>query len=408
MAQIKGQAGVNLTQELANYLDASGGTLTSQQLGTIINQYLSGGDKLGATGGGIGNGIYKRFGEFDQVNGKVQVVTTGLWSGDTGSLTSFFTSSTQEVAASSNYYLNVYNSAAASDVQFAVAYGHKFGSGSVSLAVDDNSTLASKATYAQYKSILLDQGDDKFQVPNSSGSLHSINDIYIINLARARYKEKMDAGNWSLKLSGSNGITTLIDDSGKKFSDTVGKAGRIFDVVSGSLNLGSENEATIVGKFSSGSSAQGQGFGKFYPDQGIIVLNPSAIEETIGSSIDKASASGGTLSYGVAAEAKNHFLLHNAIKGGADFEARRTENVSTSHYFIRATNREFNFSNNPSFVSGSDNSFAESSFEKDPKTFITTVGLYSDSNEILAVAKTSQPIPKSFDKEVLIKVKLDF
>jgi len=408
MAQIQGQAGVNLTQELANYLQASGGNLTSEQLIKITNQYLSGGDKLGATGGSISNGIYKRFGEFDQINGKVQVVTTGLWSGDTGSLSSFFTSSTQEVAASSNYYLNAYDSSAISDVQFAVAYGHKFGSGSVSLSNDDSSTLATKATYSQYKSILLEQGDDKFQVPNSSGSLHSIDDIYVINLSRARYKEKMDAGNWSLKLSGSNGISTLIDDSGKKFSDTVGKAGRVFDVVSGSLNLGSENEATIVAKYSSGSQAQGQGFGKFYPDQGIIVLNPSAVESSIGSSIDKDSDEGGVLGYGVATEAKNHFLLYNAIKGGGDFEARRTENVSTSHYFIRATNREFNFSNNPSFVTGSDNSFAESSFEKDPKTFITTIGLYSDSNEMLAVAKTSQPIAKSFDKEVLIKVKLDF
>ena len=232
--------------------------------------------------------------------------------------------------------------------------------------------------------------------------------IYVINLSRARYKEKMDAGNWSLSLSGSNGISTLIYDNGKKFSDTVGKAGRVFDVVSGSLNLGSENEATIVAKYSSGSQAQGQGFGKFYPDQGIIILNPSAVESSIGSSIDKDSSDGGVLGYGISAEAKNHFLLYNAIKGGGDFEARRTENVSTSHYFIRATNREFNFSNNPSFVTGSDNSFVESSFEKDPKTFITTIGLYSDSNEMLAVAKTSQPIAKSFDKEVLIKVKLDF
>ena len=408
MAQIQGQAGVNLTQELANYLQASSGNLTSEQLIKITNQYLSGGDKLGATGGSISNGIYKRFGEFDQVNGKVQVVTTGLWSGDTGSLSSFFTSSTQEVAASSNYYLNAYDSSAISDVQFAVAYGHKFGSGSISLANDDSSTLATKATYSQYKSILLEQGDDKFEVPNSSGSLHSIDDIYVINLSRARYKEKMDAGNWSLSLSGSNGISTLIDDSGKKFSYTVGKAGRVFDVVSGSLNLGSENEATIVAKYSSGSQAQGQGFGKFYPDQGIIILNPSAVESSIGSSIDKDSSDGGVLGYGISAEAKNHFLLYNAIKGGGDFEARRTENVSTSHYFIRATNREFNFSNNPSFVTGSDNSFVESSFEKDPKTFITTIGLYSDSNEMLAVAKTSQPIAKSFDKEVLIKVKLDF
>ena len=408
MAQINGQAGVNLSAELSNYLSGNQGNLTSEQLTEIINQYLSGGDKLGASGGQITNGIYKRFGEFDQITGKVEVVTTGLWSGDTGSLSSFFTSSTQEVAASSNYYLNAYDSSAISDVQFAVAYGHKFGSGSISLANDDSSTLATKATYSQYKSILLEQGDDKFEVPNSSGSLHSIDDIYVINLSRARYKEKMDAGNWSLSLSGSNGISTLIDDSGKKFSDTVGKAGRVFDVVSGSLNLGSENEATIVAKYSSGSQAQGQGFGKFYPDQGIIILNPSAVESSIGSSIDKDSSDSGVLGYGISAEAKNHFLLYNAIKGGGDFEARRTENVSTSHYFIRATNREFNFSNNPSFVTGSDNSFVESSFEKDPKTFITTIGLYSDSNEMLAVAKTSQPIAKSFDKEVLIKVKLDF
>ena len=41
-----------------------------------------------------------------------------------------------------------------------------------------------------------------------------------------------------IALSGSNGVLTFIDDSGKKFSDTVGKAGRVFNIVSGSLNLG--------------------------------------------------------------------------------------------------------------------------------------------------------------------------
>jgi len=96
------------------------------------------------------------------------------------------------------------------------------------------------------------------------------------------------------------------------------------------------------------------------------------------------------------------------LKKGADFQARRTENVSTSHYFVRANNREFNFSNNPTFVSGSVGAFVNSSFEKDPKVYITTVGLYDDGNELIAVAKTSQPIAKSFDKEIAIKVKLDF
>jgi hypothetical protein len=403
MAQINGQAGVNLSQELANYLDANQGNLTSEQITQIINQYLSGGDKLGATGGSISTGIYKRFGEFDQVNGKVEVVTTGLWTGDTGSLSTFATSSTQS-AASLNYYVDNYN-VAGGDIQYAVAYGHRYGSGSISLENNDSSTLASKATYAQYKQLLLDQGDDTFKFySGSTEDGFDSDEIYVINVARARYKEKMDAGNWSVILSGSSQKHTFIDNSGKKFSDTVGKAGRIFNIGSGSLNLGTEAEATI----NSLIDTNGRGYGKFYPDQGIIVLNPTAVHQTIGTSVDSGSNSGASVYSGITREGQNHFLLHEAIRGGGDFQARRTENVSTSHYFIRATNREFNFSNNPTFTTGSDGSFAESTFEKDPRTFITTVGLINDANETIAVAKTSQPIPKSFDKEVLIKVKLDF
>ena len=49
----------------------------------------------------------------------------------------------------------------------------------------------------------------------------------------------------------------------------------------------------------------------------------------------------------------------------------------------KTTNREFNFSNNPTYVTGSDGSFAESTFERDPRSYITTVGLFSDSNELI-------------------------
>ena len=401
MAQITGQAGVNLTQELAAYLNSQSGNLTSEQLSTIINQYLTGGDKLGAQGGNINTGIYKRFGEFDQVTGKVEIVTTGMWSGDSGQLNEFYTSSTQNLESSSNYYLNVYNYAfpatSSAEVQFAVAYGHKFGSGSVSLDINNNSTLASKATYAQYRSIILEQDDDFFTVVDSNGAQNvDISDIYVINISRARYKEQMDAGNWELTLSGSLGESTFIDDSGKKFSDSVGKAGRVFFVASGSLNLGFDSDATV----NSTTGSNGQGFGLFYPDQGLMILNPSALASVVGSELAP------TLS--TSAEQRNHIKLFNAIKSGSDFDARRTENVSTAHYFVRATNREFNFSNNPTFATASDGSFTESTFERDPQTFITTVGMYNDANEMIAVAKTSQPIPKSFDKEVLIKVKLDF
>ena len=407
MAQITGQAASQLRNQLLAYLEQNSPNLSSEEITNVLNEYLSGGDKVTAQGGGITNGIYKRFLEFDKITNKVEVVTTGLWSGDTGSLNTFFSQSTQNAL---DYYVNVYDKNPASDatgtVQYAIAYGHKHGSGSVSLANNDSSTLATKATYAQYRSILLDQDDTAFTFASSSGTFDS-DEIYVINVKRSRYREKMDAGNWSLKLSGSaNSDTILIDDSGKKFSDSVGKAGRVFNVVSGSLNLGSQSEATVSANFDAG--ATGKSFGLFYPDQGLIVLNPTAIHTVIGTSKNATDVGGKTLSYAVNAEQRNHFLLHNAIKGGADFEARRTENVSTSHYFVRATNREYNFSNNPTFVTGTDGTFSESTFERDPKTFITTVGLYNDANEMIAVAKTSKPIAKSFDKEVLIKVKLDF
>jgi hypothetical protein len=390
----------NITAQLQSL--AQGGTIDSNDVVALLNSALPAGQQL-QSGAGVTTGIYKRFGEFDKVNAKVEVVTTGLWSGDTGSLTSVFTSSTQVAADSGDYYFNIYDKNPATDtsaeVQFGVAYGHVNGSGSVSLANSDDALLATKATYAQYKSVLLDPTDSKFSFENGSGVATDSNSIYAINLNRARYREKMDAGNWSLKLTGASGTFTFIDDSGKKFGDTLGKAGRVFKVVSGSLNLGTENDATV----NTTTASNNEGYGLFYPDRGIIILNPSALQDTVGS-VDGGSLVGNE---GVTTEAKNHERLYQAINAGGDFQARRTENVSTQHFFVRATNREFNYSNNPTYVN-TNGTFAETSFETDPRSYITTVGLMNDANEMIAVAKTSQPIEKSFDKEVLIKVKLSF
>jgi len=394
----------NITSQLQDL--ASGGQIDSNDVIALLNSALPAGQQL-QSGAGVTTGIYKRFGEFDKVNAKVEVITTGLWTGDTGSLTAAYTSSTQVAAASGDYYYNVYNADPATDttaeVQFGVAYGHVNGSGSVSLANSDDALLASKANYAQYKSVILDPTDSKFSFENGAGTLVDSNDIYAINVNRSRYREKMDPGNWSLTLTGTGGTHTFIDDSGKKFGDKLGKAGRVFKVVSGSLNLGTENAATINSTVSSGDV----GFGLFYPDRGIIILSPAALEDAVGSvNVDGASVSiAGSASTSV--EQENHKILVNAINVGGDFQARRTENVSTQHFFVRATNREFNYSNNPTYVN-SLGKFAETTFETDPQTYITTIGLMNDANEMIAVAKTSQPIQKSFDKEVLIKVKLSF
>lgn len=380
-----------LTNELANILNSSD-TIDTSQIISAINRFLPSESQV-AQGVGVTTGVYKRFGQFDKVDAKVEVVTSGIWSGDVGSLTTFFTSSVQNTASSSNYYINVYKDDPQSDTtaetQFAIAYGHLNGSGSQTLSVNDDSTLASKAVYTQYRTLLLDPTDDKFTFGAINGDS---NDIYAINFNRARYREKLDPQNWTLRLSGSNGLFSFIDDSGKKFDDNAGTPGRVFNVVSGSLNIGTQEDATIVNPTNI--------VGLFYPDQGLIILNPSASAAIVGSEL--------TPNLSTATEQKNHLRLFDSMKLGEDFEARRTENISTQHFFIRATNREFNFSNNPTFADQSTGEFTIANFETDPYVYITTVGLYNDANELIAVAKTSQPIPKSFSKEILIKVKIDF
>jgi hypothetical protein len=415
MAQITGAQGADLTQKLSQYLVDNAGLIDSTTVANLLNQYLPANEKVGLSSGGvISNGIYKKFGDFDVISNKIEVVTEGLWSNGSGSLNgAIATGSTTTIAGhsgsdASKYYLNVFltgsNTGSSAPIEFAVAYGHKYGSGSVQLTTSDSALLPTKAIYSQYRILLNNnfegEADDFFTFYSSSvEDGYQSNQIYVINLARARYRQQADAGNIKLTLSGSNGTTfTFIDDSGKKFSDKAGKAGTVFNIVSGSNNLGTELEATIHSYVASNQ----QGFGKFYPHLGIILLNPAAIAAVVGSEVLPNTATTPT------AETYNHRRLFNAIKGGADFEMRRTENVSTQHFFVRATNREFNFSNNPTFTSGSDGTLREPSFETDPKTYITSVGLFNDANELMAVAKTSQPIAKSFDKEVLIKVKLDF
>ena len=405
----------NVTAQIAAL--ANSGTVDTNQIVSILNSVLPAGQQIASNTSGVTTGIYKRFGDFDKVNAKTEVVTTGLWTGDSGSLGQFFTASAQTTATSGYYYSNVYdyNPVAFSDsaeVQYAIAYGHVNGSGSMTLDVNDSALLATKATYAQYRAMLLDPTDTKFSFENSAATLQDANAVYIINIARSRYREKMDAGNWSLKLTGGNGTFTFIDNSGKKFGDDLGLSGRTFKVVSGSLNLGTENQATI----NTTTASNGQGYGLFYPDRGIIVLNAEAIGNTLGTianqtiyTKDGAIIQSGSVtpSHLTTSEQFNQYRLLQAIQRGGDFEARRTENISTQHFFVRATNREFNYSNNPTYIDA-DGFFVEGTFETDPQTFITTVGLLNDANEMIAVAKTSQPIVKSFDKEVLIKVKLSF
>ena len=91
-----------------------------------------------------------------------------------------------------------------------------------------------------------------------------------------------------------------------------------------------------------------------------------------------------------------------------DGKLNSQETLTSDYVFIRARNSEYNYTENPSFISGSTGEVIYPYFINNPQTFPTTVGLYNDSNDLLAVAKLSRPIQKDFTKEALVRVKLDF
>ena len=99
--------------------------------------------------------------------------------------------------------------------------------------------------------------------------------------------------------------------------------------------------------------------------------------------------------------------LYNRIKHGAYFILDSEEKVVSQYYFTRIKNGEFNYTTNPSFVDTTGALNFDSMIDN-PTVYITTVGLFNNAGDMVAVAKLSQPVTKDFTKEALIRVKLDY
>ena len=340
-----------------------------------------------------------RFENTDIVN-DVQKVVTSTWSDNTNNLQVAFTSSTQAVfttpTSSGAHYIEVYHLANLSSSQYAIAYGHKDGSGSLDFTNDAGSIGFSptKNIYSQYRQLVFGDESSNF---NFNG--HTPNDIYVINIERSRFKHNLKPGTLDLRISGSSGGTTtlkLTDDSVTTTgSSTVTNAGRQFNIVSGSLG-------TMSGSLLTQVNASGS-YGLFYPDAGFMILNPDAVGQTVPGLVPGTSANTAD---------NNHVKLLNHISGGADgtnghFIIDSEEKISSQYYFARARNNQYNYTTNPSFVDNNGNVIVDT-FIDNPTTFITTVGLYNNNGDLVAVAKLSQPVAKDFTKETLIRVKLDY
>ena len=185
-------------------------------------------------------------------------------------------------------------------------------------------------------------------ITGDSGGTLPIGDSFVaVTLERSRFKQSIFPASFRIASAIGGSPTGTVQTGSNDVN--YGNAGRVYSNAGGTIYL--------------------------YPDIGAVVMTGSSLATSIGSGA-------------VVAE---------------------SEEVITSNFvFVRARNAEFNYSQNPTFIDSGSGGVRYTDFITAPQTFITTVGLYNDNGDLLAVAKLSKPLKKDFTKEALIRVKLDF
>jgi hypothetical protein len=374
--------------------------------------------------------IYQQFNTgSDIVAGRTQTVSSGFFNDGNYSVSqSFFSyNSTQiQTTGSGNYnylnglyYWNVYYN---NQVHFSVAYGDLNSSGSSATDLNLVELNPFEANYQSYVNLLLNPTDKQFSFLTGAYSISSNTlststiqspSIFIMNFEANLYKNQVDQGQLQFSLKGNNGTTfSFIDDS-----SILNKTSNVYNIIQGTISNGIQYPVTVNG------TVQYQSLGLFYPRNGIVILNAAAITSLLGgmTGVDATqTAITYPSSYNNLPASSTNFntyqsCLYYAIVNASttSMNVRKSELIPTTQYYVRVQNSLYNYTNNPTFVSDGTDGLTRGTIkipylQTNPTTYITTVGLYDPSNELVAVAKLSTPAAKSFDNEYLIKVSLAY
>jgi hypothetical protein len=357
--------------------------------------------------------IYQTFDKGDVISGKNNTVSTGFFPGNSATFLQSLlrTDSDQKQLTGSNgaydilnglYYTNVYDGVSSEkQLLFSISYGDSEGGGVRTGSLFRNT----KSIYSQFSNVLLGIADEdgKFSFKTGSAASNTYvtsSHIYVIAFSSDLMNDQIDKGQWNISIAGPTGSSVLhmIDETPLLTSSEKKEQRLVYQVVPGSFNT--DLGVTVA-------TSDYKGLGLFYPKNGIIVLNADVVKSLSGVNHDTGSQS----SFHV----DNSVRLYGgmAAVSNRNMRVRKSEIIPSTHYFVRVKNQDFNFSNNPSFVypesvSGSLKGEIIASISDEPKTYVTTVGLYNDVNELIAVAKLSQPTRKDFVSELNIRIRLDF
>ena len=233
---------------------------------------------------------------------------------------------------------------------------------------------------------------------NITGGGTKIRDAIFLPFSRLLVKDEIKKGSFSLTLG-------VDDDDTTPFLKTV-----VITDVSGSDSyfvnspVGEYGLLQATGSALSAASKKAT-CGLLFYQAGIAVLTSSIFQ--------------GLLTTACHMDAANNeisgTLKSIEISGAADAVRNRIQNIQFNNttelnstiYFCRINHNEFNYSSNPTYLSGSKIVVKQNTTD-DPVAYITSVGLYNDNNELMAVAKLSEPLKKTPSQEFTLRTRLDY
>jgi hypothetical protein len=252
----------------------------------------------------------------------------------------------------------------------------------------------------------VDGNIQEFDIDGNLGGGDKMKECFFINFSRLLTKDEIKKDSFRLALyASSSGVSSA---NNRSDLGTIGDYGAQTEYLTnspaGEYGLLYTSSATPV---ANGGSVVGH----VYYQAGVAVVTASYFTGAFGDP----DGPGAGLSDGLARQVDDQLTgstitqLANGIRyTWDDLDFNNTTELNSTIYFCRANNTEYNYSSNPTYLSASEIRVKGSNPLANPVSYITTVGLYSPDNELLAVAKLSEPLKKSPSNELTLRVRLDY
>tara|TARA_R110000824_G_scaffold84007_2_gene209819 strand:+ start:863 stop:1963 length:1101 start_codon:yes stop_codon:yes gene_type:complete len=246
---------------------------------------------------------------------------------------------------------------------------------------------------------------------NITGGGTKMDSCIFINFARLLVKDEIKKGSFRMNLITSASVSR-IGDGGAAPPKTLGDYGA---ATTYKVNSPAGEYGLL---YTSSTRTEGIGdkiMGHVYYQTGIAVLSSSFFSGSFDDPLEPGSGDGYARGGGegpqitASLESQSISELANAFRETVvNIEFNNTTELNSTIYFCRANTQNYNYSSNPTYLTASKIRVKNNNPKAEPVSYITTVGLYSADNELLAVAKLSEPLKKSPSNELTLRVRLDY